>query len=140
MADKRSGIIKTFQYRKQGDVTAYISTDLVGEGLEVEPAANQIPLADGTTEKAGSAARLTVPLLDPALFAQLNTWQLSAEELDVIIEFWDGPDNTARYQNMAFTVTPLESGDVGQLEGVEISMFIYGLLASDYLTLSEALG
>ena len=139
MADKRSGIIKSFQYREQGSAGAYTSTDQVGEGIEVEPAANQVPLADGTFEKAGSATRLSVPIYDPSLFAALDTLQQSAAELDVIIEFWEGPDNTANYTELGFTVTPLEAGEVGQLEGIQLEMFIYGLAFEDYLTLSEAL-
>lgn len=140
MADKRSGIIQTVQWREAGTGGGFTKTDLIGEGITVERAENKIPLADGTIEKAGSAVRLTIPVLDPALFAALDTFQDDAKELEVVIEFWEGPDNTAIYDDLGFTVTPVEPGEVGQLEGFTIDAFIYGLSDADYLVLSEALG
>ena len=140
MADKRSGILQNVQWREAGSVTAFTITDLIGEGVTVERAENKIPLADGTVEKAGSAVRLTVPVLDPALFAALDLFQDDAKELEIVLLFWEGPNNTAVYDNLPFTVTPIEPGEVGQLEGFTIDAFIYGLSDSDYLTLLEALG
>jgi len=139
MADKRSGIIEKIGWREAGTGGAFTATDLIGEGVTVERAENKIPLADGTVEKAGSAVRLTIPVLDPALFGALDTFQDDAKELEVQITFWEGPANTATYDNLPFTVTPIEPGEVGQLEGFTIDAFIYGLTDVDYLVLSEAL-
>lgn len=139
MADKRPALIKTVGVRKTATGGAYTETDLMGNDSSIEPAAGMIEMADGTQEKAGSAHRLTLNILDPAFFDLLDPWQEDDEEIDIQFTTWDGPDNTLDYGGLGFTVTPIEPGEPGQLEGAAIVSFIYGLTFSDYVTLSEAL-
>lgn len=140
MADKRSALIKSFGYRANSVGGAFTETTLLTEESSIEPAAGRTELADGTSEKAGSAHRLTLVIVDPDIFSQFVTWQDDAETLDFQFTFFEGPDNTAQYLDMGFTVTPIEPGEAGQLEGVRIESFVYGLSYTDYVTLSEALG
>lgn len=139
MPDKRPSVIKTVGIRQTSVGGAYTETDLLGNDSTIEPAANMVEMADGTREKAGSAHRLVLNLLDPAFFALLDPWQEDDEKIDIQFTTWDGPDNTITYSDLGFKVTPIEPGEPGQLEGAALETFIYGLTFADYLVLSEAL-